>query len=200
MSGGGILTGYAIEHAVADGDIVIDPYDPGQLNPASYDLRLGDDVAVYDAWVLSADELDSPADGKNLVAYDNHVLDVKKEPTVTRFIIGRNGWVLQPRIGYLMRTLESVYTSKYVSVIDGKSSLGRLFVQAHSTAGYIDPGFRGNVTLEVTVEHPIRIYAGMRFAQLRYHTMEGATMLYQGNYTGEAATGAVASRAWRQFR
>ena len=93
-----------------------------------------------------------------------------------------------------------MYSKKYIGVVDGKSSLGRLFVQVHCTAGYVDCGFRGNVTLEVTVTHPIVVFAGMRIAQIRFHTMHGEVgKLYSGNYTGETSKGAVASRAYKQF-
>jgi dCTP deaminase len=108
---------------------------------------------------------------------------------------------LEPNVGYLMHTIERVHTKKYVPVLDGKSSIGRLFMKVHETAGYGDAGFDGQYTLEVTVVHPLRVYPGMRIAQMRFHTILGEVQkLYAGNYTGEAAKGPVPSRAWRQFR
>ena len=89
---------------------------------------------------------------------------------------------------------------RHVPVLDGKSSLARLFVSVHATAGYGDAGFDGQYTLEVTVTHPIVVFAGMRIAQIRFHTMHGEVgKLYSGNYTGETSKGAVASRAYKQF-
>lgn len=205
---GGILSDSAILGAVDSGDIEIDPFDPKQLNPASYDLRLGSEVAVYDRWVHSKNEKENPARGWYLSptsspvfpATPEDVHDVRLEPKVTRFEIGDGGWILKPGIGYLLATTESVHTKKYVGCIDGKSSLGRLFITAHCTAGYIDPNFRGNVTLEVTVTHSVRVYAGMRIAQIRFHTLHGDVgKLYDGNYKGETSRGPVASRAWKQF-
>jgi dCTP deaminase len=182
---GGILTDLAIRAAVDAGDIVIDPFDPEQLNPASYDLRLGTEVVVYDAAAI-----------KDAVGH----FDPKRELPVLRFPIDGNGIVFKPGIGYLLHTAERIATMKYVAVLDGKSSLGRLFVQVHATAGYADPGWDGQLTLELTTMYPIRLYAGMRIAQIRFHTMHGEVgKLYSGNYTGETSRGAVASRAWKQF-
>jgi len=206
---GGILTDDAIRDALDHGGISIDPFDESQMNPASYDLRLGEGVAVYDKWVSSVVEQQYPRCGWHLVpltspsypATTDDVLDAREEPLVTRFQISESGWILKPGIGYLMHTLERVCTTKFVPVLDGKSSIGRLFVQVHATAGYGDPGFDGQYTLEVTVAHPIRLYAGMRIAQIRFHTIHGTLRRpYDGNYTGASAHGAVPSRAWRQFK
>jgi dCTP deaminase len=84
-------------------------------------------------------------------------------------------------------------------VLDGKSSLGRLGVSVHATAGFGDPGFDGQWTLEVTCVLPVRLYAGMRVAQVRFHAVQGEVQQYAGNYV-EHATGPVASRSWRQFK
>lgn len=200
MTNDGILTDQAVLSAIDRGEIEIDPFDKKQLNPTSYDLTLGDEVAVYDQWVYTDMETMEPLNGSNLKTR-NGVLDVKEKPTVTKFKINKNGWVILPGIGYLMHTRERVHTKSFVPVLDGKSSLGRLFVQVHATAGYGDPGFNGQYTLEVTATHPIRIYADKRIAQIRFHTMVGAPLkLYDGNYKGEASMGAVPSAAWKMFR
>lgn len=80
---------------------------------------------------------------------------------------------LEPRKLYLLHTAERVSTKAFVPVLDGKSSIGRLGICIHLTAGYGDPGFDGQYTLEVTCVIPVRIYAGMRFCQMRFHTMVG---------------------------
>jgi dCTP deaminase len=179
---GGILSGRSIHDAVVDGDIEIEPYDPKQLNPASYDLRLGNEALTY-----------------NFLG-PHSVHDVRNEPTTTKIYIQPEGIVLRPGVGYLMHTAERVHTKKYVPVLDGKSSVGRLFVSVHVTAGYGDPGFDGQYTLEVTVTYPIRLYVGMRIAQMRFHTIDGVPpQLYDGNYKGDTSRGPVASRAWKQF-
>lgn len=197
----GILSDSALADAFNKGDIKINPWEPSQLNPTSYDLTLGDEITVYKDWV-SFDETRKSRDGSDLVPVDR-TLDVRKKPeTVSWKIDPDQGWVLKPRIGYLMHTREIVTTSKYVPILDGKSSIGRLFLQVHATAGYGDPGFDGQYTLEVLVQHPIRVFPGMRICQIRFHTMEGELEKpynLVGHYKGDAARGAVPSQAWKQF-
>lgn len=176
-----ILTGPEIQRQVELGKIQIEPFDPEQVNPASYDLRLGADYLTY------AIPFKQPLDAKA----DNPALPGK---------IFEHGRILMPGWLYLMHTVEVVGTKDFVTVIDGKSSIGRLGIIVHLTAGYGDPGFLGQYTLEVSVVHPVRVYAGMRFCQARFHTVQGELMQYEGNYVGETARGPVASKSWRQFR
>jgi len=202
-----ILSGKEIARQLELGAIEIDPFDPKRVNPASVDLTLGDGVAVYDRFTTK------PGYTADLEAYDGFDLkylepfvkqnkeyghDTKTELAVRRYKIDPQlGWVLNPGVGYLMHTAERVSTDKYVPVLDGKSSIGRLFVQVHVTAGFGDPGFSGQFTLEVTSKFPVRIYPGMRFCQIRFHAMEGEAVLYQGggSYTGKMASGPVESQA-----
>jgi dCTP deaminase len=93
-----------------------------------------------------------------------------------------------------MHTLERVWTRRFVAVLDGKSSLGRLGVSIHQTAGYGDPGFDGHYTLEMTTIYPVRLRVGMRVAQMRFHEPVGETLTYAGRYTGLNAVGPVAAR------
>jgi dCTP deaminase len=175
----GVLSGKALQSAVESGEILINPFEPKHLNPASYDLTLGDGVTIYQ---------------KGLP-----YLDPKAENPTTSFKIGPEGYILKPGVGYLMHTQESVGTDKYVPAIDGKSSIGRLFVLVHVTAGLGDPGFNGQYTLEVLTTYPIRLYPGMRICQVRFFTVVGEIDLYKGHYQGDNAFGAVASRAHEQF-
>ncbi len=203
----GILSDNEIHRAVEDGRIQIDPFNPEHINPTSYDLTLGDEVAVYKNWVVVSsfydDIISGPRNGVDLRPNNSCYLDIRKAPEVLRFKINPDrGWVLKPGIGYLMHTRERIRTDCFVPVLDGKSSIGRLFVKVHETAGYGDPGFDGQYTLEVTVQHPIRVYAGMRICQIRFHTIAGRvekTYDKVGHYTREASTGAVPSQAWKQF-
>jgi dCTP deaminase len=191
---GGILCDREIRYAIARGEIEIDPYDRAHVNPVSVDLTLGDEVLVYERW---AEQLQP---GEPPIGAEFHVLDIKEKPSTLMFKIPEKGLVLKPGIGYLMHTRERVFTRKFVPVLDGKSSIGRLFMVVHVTAGFGDPGFNGQYTLEVTVTHALRIYAGMRIAQMRFHTIVGEVeRSYEGNYVGENARGPVASRAYRQF-
>jgi len=179
--GGGILSGTAIVKNVKAGRITITPFREEYVNPSSLDLTLGGTVIEYEL-------------------PDTGVLDSKDPPRTVTYEIPSEGLVLHPGRAYLMHTHESVHTKDFISVLDGKSSLGRLFISVHVTAGYIDPGFNGQVTLEVTVTHPVKVYPGMRFCQIRFHTIVGKKDLYSGNYTGKDAEGPIASKAWKQIK
>jgi dCTP deaminase len=191
-----ILSGYAIRAAVDRGDIVIDPFRPEHVNPASVDLTLGRTCGMYVVQTFAL-----MIGGMVLTR-----LDSKKDNEFQKFEIEERGLLLEPHRLYLLHTAERVRTDRYVPVLDGKSSLGRLGVQVHMTAGYGDPGFDGQYTLEVTAVYPTIVYAGMRFCQMRFHSMERRIeeverggMLYRGSYTGEASMGPVPSRSWKQF-
>jgi dCTP deaminase len=198
----GILSDTALRAALEGGDVAIDPFDDALVNPASVDLTLGEGVAVYRTWVWPSPRHDGPEDGRYFEMIDG-VLDVKEEPEVRRFTIDPAcGWVLRPGILYLLHTRETITIGRrHVGVFDGKSSIGRLGTSVHMTAGHVNPGFSGQVTLEAVVVHPIRLYPGMRIAQLRLHSLEGeATDGPKGVHSPEGtACGAVPSRAWRQF-
>ena len=194
-----ILSGPEIIRQVELGRIRIDPFDAKRVNPASFDLTLGDQVAVY-ANAIKGDG-DIPCSGWDLIpSLDGARLDTAKDERVLRYQIPSSGWLVKPGIGYLMHTVERVWTDRYVPIIDGKSSVGRMFVKIHETAGFGDPGFDGQYTLEVTAVHPVILYPGMRIAQIRFHAIEGELALYDGNYKNETARGPVPSRVWSQIQ
>jgi dCTP deaminase len=178
---GGILSDSAILKNIAKGSIQISPFNPLHVNPVSVDLTLGRNVVEY--------VIDGP-------------LDARVPPKTKNYKIPDEGILLQPGRAYLMHTEEALRSDKYVTVLDGKSSLGRLFISVHETAGYIDVGFEGQITLEVSVAHFVRVYAGMRFCQVRYHSVVGEPTPYEkkGHYKGALARGAVASLAHEQLR
>lgn len=213
----GILSDTAILIGIESKDIEIDPFNPKHVNAASYDVTLGDEVTVYKDWVHFDERahayhnghdlipVGNIRDGRDLFPVDN-ILDVRREPGTQSFKIDSSrGWVLKPNIGYLMHTRERVRVSnKLVPILDGKSSTGRLFMHIHVTAGYGDPGFNGQFTMEVLVRHPLRVFPGMRIGQVRFHTMEGEVNVDYSQrdsaYLGQTAMGAVGSRAYRQFK
>ncbi len=181
-----ILTGKEIERRVGLGEIEISPFRPEQVCPASYDVRLGSRVLEY---AQQSGRASSQLDSRNV------------QLTVEREIPESGIWIYPGRL-YLLHTEEVVCAPNLVAVVDGKSSIGRLGVVVHVTAGYVDPGFHGQLTLEVaSLAHPVRLYVGQLVAQLRFHELAGEVTSYQakGSYTGEASMGPVASRSWRQF-
>lgn len=210
-----ILTGPSILEAVKDGEIEIDPFNRSCVNPNSVDLHLGREVAVYDRWApatreeilngtLNTYRKESFIDSNGLPSASRpDVIDVKDEKDYDTFkvTIGDEGIVLVPDVLYLMHTEERVTTDVFIPVLDGKSSIGRLGVFVHATAGYGDTGFDGQYTLEVTVVNPVRVYAGMRFCQIRFNVAIGDRTDYKstGHYIRESAEGAVASKAYEQF-
>ncbi|MFP4090245.1 MAG: dCTP deaminase [Cyclobacteriaceae bacterium] len=145
-----ILSGKSIE-AKLGSDIIIEPFRKEQLNPNSYNLRLHQDLLVY----------------------DNHVLDMKQENKAKRVTIPEEGLLLEKDKLYLGRTLEFTETHNYVPMLEGRSSIGRLGLFVHVTAGFGDVGFSGFWTLEMFCVQPIRIYAGVEICQIFYHAIEG---------------------------
>jgi dCTP deaminase len=147
-----ILSDTAILHARLRGDIVIEPFDERRLGGNSYDVALSEHLLIYDApqW-----------------------LDCAEEAPFTRCEIGPEGFVLQPGQLYLGSTVEYTETHMHVPYLDGKSSIGRLGINIHATAGRGDVGFCNHWTLEITVAHPIKVYAGMPIGQLTFHEVAG---------------------------
>lgn len=141
-----ILTDQDILQRMRAGHIQITPFNPDRLGSNSYDLSLGE----------------------KLIVYTDTILDVAKSNQYEIFSIPREGIILQPGELYLGSTVE--YTRSYglVPQLEGKSSLARLGMSVHLTAGFGDIGFEGHWTLEVTVVKPVRIYAHMPVAQIYY--------------------------------
>lgn len=169
-----ILTGPEIERRVAVGYIRITPFDPARVNPASVDLTLGPDVFTYDAQSIG-----EPLDPRRVNAGRTTILNTEAQI------------LLQPGRLYLMHTAERVWARDCVPVLDGKSTLGRCGVSVHQTAGYGDPGFDGQYTLEVTCIYATWVWVGMPIAQIRFHETTGTIRSYEGKYRGLAAMGAV---------
>ncbi len=146
-----ILSDVTIRDAMRAGRIVIRPYRPESLGTNSYDVHLGPYLSVYEA----------PA------------LDARAPNRVREFRIPPEGYVLVPGQLYLGVTEEYTETHGYVPFLEGKSSVGRLGIDIHSTAGKGDEGFCNYWTLEMSVKLPVRIYAGMPVGQLIYFEISG---------------------------
>ena len=153
-----ILSGHEIE-AQLGRNIVIDPFEPERLNPNSYNLTLHDELIVY----------------------EEVVLDMRKPSRHRRIKIPAEGLVLNPNQLYLGRTAERTETYNLVPMIEGRSSIGRLGLFVHVTAGFGDVGFCGYWTLEMFAVQPVRIYAGVAICQIIYHDLRGSFTAYQSN-------------------
>ena len=154
-----ILSGQEILARIG-GDIRIDPFNPTALNPNSYNLTLHDELMVY----------------------EEVVLDMAKANRVRRIPIPREGLVLSPNQLYLGRTVERTETHNLVPQIEGRSSVGRLGLFVHVTAGFGDVGFVGHWTLEMFAVQPVRIYPGVPICQIFYHEITGKFDEYASKY------------------
>ena len=144
-----------------DKDILIDPFNENQVNPNSYNLRLHNELLVY----------------------DNPILDMKEDNPATKIVIPKEGLVLESKKLYLGRTMEYTETQNLVPMLEGRSSVGRLGLFVHITAGFGDVGFKGYWTLEIFCVQPIKIYPSIEICQIFYHSVEGDYTPYQrGKY------------------
>ena len=150
-----VLSDGDIRKAIQEGRILIDPYDDAAVQPASIDLRLGRQLRVFQSHRVQ-------------------VIDVRQElPHLTDVveIDELNPFVLHPSEFALAMTMEEVrLPNDIVGRLDGKSSLGRLGLVVHSTAGFVDPGWQGRLTLELSnlANLPIALYSGMKISQLSF--------------------------------
>lgn len=164
------LTGKEIEKQVDAGRIFINPFNRSQVNSNSYDYRLSPGIKILLA---------------NNVIEGIECVDPKKEMKFRELIIGEEGLVLMPGLGYLASTIERFGSDYYASLCTGKSSVGRLFLQNHACAGLIDQGFFGHITLEITVTSPVIVYPGMRIGQIFWFESVGEALLYSGKYMNQ---------------
>ncbi len=170
-----ILSGKEIQRHMGK-DIVIQPFDPKRLNPNSYNLSLHNELLVY----------------------ENRLLDMKVPNPVKTLTIPESGLVLEPDKLYLGRTNEFTQTDRFVPMLEGRSSVGRLGLFIHVTAGFGDVGFAGYWTLEIFCVQPIRIYPNVEICQIYYHDIQGDYDLYQsGKYQNN--TGIQPSLLYKDF-
>ena len=153
-----VLSGQEIKRQLGT-NIVIDPFQESRLNPNSYNLTLHNELMVY----------------------EEVVLDMRKANRVRRIDIPPEGIVLHPNQLYLGRTFERTETHNFVPMIEGRSSIGRLGLFVHVTAGFGDVGFCGFWTLEMFAVQPVHIYAGVEICQIFYHGIHGDITEYQSD-------------------
>jgi len=185
-----LLSDRDIRAQVEAGRVRLDPYDPGMVQPSSIDVRLD----------------------RYFRLFDNHkhpLIDpAEEQPDLTRLVeVERDeAFVLHPGEFVLGSTYELVTLPDDVAArVEGKSSLGRLGLLTHATAGFVDPGFSGHVTLELSnvATLPIKLYPGMKIGQLCFFQLSSAAEhpygsdVYGSHYQGQR--GPTASRSWAGF-
>ena len=185
-----LLSDRDIHTAIADGRLALSPYDEAMLQPASIDVRLDDQFLVFET---------------HRHAYIDPALE---QPDMTRLVrpAGGEPFVLHPGEFVLASTFEEVRLGADLAArLEGKSSLGRLGLVTHSTAGFIDPGFHGHITLELgnLATLPILLWPGMKIGQIAVFEMSSAALHPYGSkvrgsrYQGQR--GPTASRSWQNF-
>jgi dCTP deaminase len=172
----GILTSSEISKQVVLGGIDIKPFTKENVQINSYDVTLNN----------------------TLITYLGTVLDMKMPNQTQELIIPEEGLVLEPGKLYLGSTNEAIGSSLYVPMLEGRSSLGRLGISIHATAGVGDLGFKNRWTLEISVVQPVKIYPNVRVGQVIFFKPEGDT---RNQYTGKYANSVSveASRSHEDF-
>lgn len=156
-----MLTGEQIIEAVKNGQIVIEPFDVNNVNPNSYNLTIGD----------------------KLIAYTDDILDCKNKNNFKIIPIPDDGYILSPNVIYLAATREYTENETYVPQISGRSSIGRIGLTVHSSAGLGAIGFKGTWTLQLTCIVPTKIYKGMQIGQIYFFPLIGDNNIkYRGYY------------------
>lgn len=186
-----ILTGPEIQRQIEAGEIHIEPYQPAHLGPNSYDVTLNPVLLVYDL-----------APGGSL--------DMKRNNPTRELAIPEGGLVLEPGTLYIGCTNETATSKRFVPMFEGRSSIGRLGINTHITAGFGDVGWgylpdeKGELicqyptwTLEIEVVHPIRVYPGVRIGQVYFMTPDGELRFYKGKYSSQHTP--QASQLYKDF-
>jgi dCTP deaminase len=185
-----LLSDRDIKAELASGRVVLDPFDPGMVQPSSVDVRIDRYFRLFDNHKYAV--IDPALEQPELT----HLVDVAPD----------DAFVLHPGEFVLASTFELVSLPDDVAArLEGKSSLGRLGLLTHSTAGFIDPGFSGHVTLELSnvATLPIKLWPGMKIGQLCFFRLSSpAEHPYGSDLNGsryQGQRGPTASRSFRSF-
>lgn len=172
-----ILSADEIEKAVNAGDIEINPFNVDHLGPNSYDLHLHNELVIY----------------------KDQKLDMKKDNPTERLHIPESGFEMQPGKVYLARTKEWTATDLYAPMLEGRSSIGRLGLYVHITAGFGNMGSSGFWTLELSCVQALTIYPDVAICQVFFMTVQGAKKLYPEKIKYKDADDIQASKLWQEF-
>lgn len=162
-----VLTDRKIIEAIEEGKLKIEPFDIELLNPNSMDFTLRSKCKMYEKTYTEGRK-------RGDVIYFQEPLDCKRDNPTIEFDITEEGFVLQPNELYLFATNEKISISGDIcGTTLGKSSLGRLGLDIHICAGFIDSGFEGFLVLELRTIYPLRIYPNMKICQIKFERTEG---------------------------
>jgi len=170
-----ILTGPEIFKEVMRKKIHINPFDKSNLNPNSYNFRLGNMLKVYKKKILDS-------------AKPNEYKEIK---------IPVSGFVLKTNQLYLGHTIEEMGSDYYAPIMQARSSVGRLGLYIYLNSGLGDIGFKKQWTLELHAVHKLKIYPGMKVGQMLFWRPQGKIILYDGKYKN--SVGPETSQIWKDF-
>jgi len=168
-----ILSDRDLKERLEKGDLIIEPLEKNQIGPASVDVRLGNRIRIFkltDHPLIDPTDYSDPVRGMRKLDSGGKV--VMHE--YTDLYVVNKPFVLHPHDFVLCSALERIeLPTDLAARLDGRSSLGRIGLIVHATAGWIDPGFKGNITLEVTNigKLPVKLYPGMRAGQLIFYQL-----------------------------
>lgn len=186
-----ILTGDKIIRMQREGKILIDPFDESRAGANSYDLTLSDQLVCYEY-------TGGLVKGTGMQTFPVPLDMTEENPTIA-FTIPDEGYVLKPGEIYLGCTNERCGSDHFVCNLEGRSSVGRLGIQVHQTAGIGDLGFKERWTLEIAVVRPVRVYPNVRICQAIFYEVSGEIKkLYRGKY--RVQEGPVPSQMFKDFQ
>lgn len=178
-----ILSGKEILKEREKGNIIITPFNEKQLNPNSYNLKLDNELMIYDCAkhikMVKEQGLFSPS------FTVMEPIDMRKDNPVEKITIPDEGMIIYPGILYLGKTVEFTETHKFLPCIEGRSSIGRLGINIHITAGFGDVGFAGRWVVEISCVQPVRIYPFTEICQIYYQEVKGEVEEYKGHYQNQ---------------
>lgn len=194
-----MLGGQTILEEIKKGNIVIEPFDEKLINPNSYNLRLGANFTVYQEEELEIEcEIYKGVPVHHIVNTPK-MLDMRTENKAQTFNIPfGSGLLIEPGRVYLGHTMERTKTDKYAPILEGRSSVGRLGLNVHVTAGFGDVGFDGTWTLELVSTQSIIIYPGTPICQISYYEVTDNSIQYNSKYSGQI--NATASKLHLDFK
>jgi dCTP deaminase len=194
----GILLAKDIKEEIKSKRIIFSGYDKLKIGPNSIDVRLQDTLITYVECVIM--ELDSGDFAlKPKPISKDFFIDPKKDNKTYTYKIPKEGLIIYPNCLYLGSTIEKAGSDYYVPMYEGRSSMARLGIQSHLSAGFGDIGFKDNWTLEIVVIHPVKVYSKMRIGQVYY--INGSSRpkkFYDGKYTNQPK--AQSSKAYLDFK
>jgi dCTP deaminase len=189
-----VLTGPEIIKEIDAGRIEVSPFKRENVGSNSVDLSLGRDLVIYtsnDGTPLEECYAKAlvlfPQDGtrkrhdelREYLSSQGALLDMRTKSNRQKVTIPDEGYMLLPGRSYLGRTVERIASDVFVPQLHGRSSVGRLFISVHHTAGWGDTGFGGTWTLEITCQIPVIVYPDELICQVSFESTKGEPLLYR---------------------